>query len=75
MKELLLKYKLDEVKQASVPMTLNIKLDLDQSRKSMSEKVYKGIIDSILYSAASKLDIGFIVCMCALFQVPLKNLI
>ena len=47
------KYKLDDVKYASMPMALNIKLDLDSSGRSVLEKVYRAMIDLLLYLIAS----------------------
>ena len=50
-------YKHDEVKHASTLMALNTKLDLDLSGKSISEKVYQGMISSLLYLMTSRPDI------------------
>ena len=71
--ELLKKYKLDDVKHASIPMALNIKLNFDPNDKAVSKKVYRGMIDSILYLTASRLDIMFSVCLCANFQSAHKE--
>jgi len=72
-KELLKKYKLDEVKHSSIPMTLNNKLDDDISDKWVSEKVYQGMIGSLLYLMASRLDVMFSVCLCVRFQSAPKE--
>jgi len=53
-------------------MTSN-KLDLDQSGKSVSEKVFQGMIGSLLYLRASRPNIIFNVCLCAGFQGAWKE--
>jgi len=63
-----MKYKLDEVKHVSTPMALNTKSNLDQSSKLASEKVYRGMIGSLLYLIISKLDIMFTICLYARIQ-------
>ena len=73
MKELLKKYKIDDVKHANTPMTLNTKLDIDSSGKSVSEKVHRGVIDSLLYLIASRLDIIFSICLFTWFQSAPKE--
>jgi len=73
MKELLEKYKFDEVKHASTPMVLNIKLNIDQSGKLLSEKVYRGMIGSLMYLPPSRADIMFTVCLCSQFQSAPKE--
>jgi len=67
-KGLLKKYKLDGVKHANTPMALSTKLDLNPSGESASEKVYRGIIGSLLYVIASRRYIMFSACRCAWFK-------
>ena len=71
--ELLKKYKMDQAKHAKTPMATNEKLDLDQDGKPVSEKVYRGMIGSLLYLTASRPDIMFSVCLCARFQASPKE--
>lgn len=66
--ELLKKYKLDQVKHAKTPMATNERLDLDKEGKNVDEKLYRGMIGSLLYLTASRPDIMFSVCLCARFQ-------
>jgi len=47
--ELLKKYKIDQVKQARIPMATNEKLDLDRERKVVSENFYGWMIESLLH--------------------------
>jgi len=72
-KDLLKKYKLDEVKHASTVVALNTTFDIDQSYKPVSKKGYRGAISSLLYLTTSRLDIMFSECFCARFQSPLKE--
>jgi len=60
---------MDQVKRAQTPMATNEKLNLDKDSKLISEKVYRGMIGSLLYLTTSRLDIMFSVCLCARFQV------
>ena len=48
-------------------------LDKDEIRKSVDQKVYRGMIGSLLYLTASRPDIMFSVCLCARYQSDLKN--
>ena len=64
-KECLKKYDLDDVKHASTPMALNIKLDLDASGNSVLEKVCRGMTGPLLYLITSRLYIMFSLCLCA----------
>ena len=49
-------------------MSTSIKLDSDEKCKSVDIKLYKSMIDSLLYLTASRPDIMFSVCLCARFQ-------
>ena len=54
-------------------MSPTCKLDKDESGKSIDQKLYRGIIGSLLYLTASRPDIMFSVCMCARFQSEPKE--
>ena len=54
-------------------MSNTCKLDKDELRKSIDQKLYRGMIGSLLYLTASSLDIMFSVCMCARFQSDPKE--
>ena len=49
-------------------MSTTIKLDKDENGKEADIKMYRGMIESLLYLTASKPDIMFSVCLCARFQ-------
>ena len=71
--ELLKKYKTDQAKHARTPMAMNEKSGLDKDDKPISEKVYRGMIGSLLYLTTSYTDIMFTVCLCARFQASPKE--
>ncbi|XP_070019532.1 secreted RxLR effector protein 161-like [Nicotiana sylvestris] len=50
------------------PIATVTRLDMDESRSSVSQTMYKGIIRSLLYLTASRPDIVFSVGLCARFQ-------
>ena len=55
-------------KAITTPMGTSIKLDKDENEKNMNEKLYRGMIGSLLYLTTSRPDIMFNVCICARFQ-------
>ena len=54
-------------------MATTTKLDKDEQGKSVDIKLYRSMIDSLLYLTASRPDIMFSVCLCARFQSCLKE--
>ena len=62
-----------EAKHASTPMATSTKLDQDLNGKPVNDKTYRGMIGSLLYLTASRLDIMFSVCLCARFQSSPKE--
>jgi len=67
-KDILKKYKMNEAKIMATPMHPTSNLDKDENGKNISEKEYRGMIGSLLYLIASRLDIVFAVDLCARFQ-------
>ena len=49
-------------------MTTTTKFDKDKQGKCIDIKLYRSMIDSLLYLMISKPDIMFSVCICAKFQ-------
>ena len=56
------------MKESTIPMASNAKLDMDENGKKVDERLYRGMIGSLLYLTASRPDIMFSVCLCARFQ-------
>lgn len=54
-------------------MSATIKLDKDEKGKSVDSKLYRSMIISLLYLAASIPDILFATCRCARFQSDPKE--
>ena len=54
-------------------MSSSTKLNVDSSRVEVSPTLYRSIIGSLLYLAASRLDIAFSVGICARYQAALKE--
>ena len=67
-KDLLKRFELENAKSIRIPMTSTIRLDKDKSGKAVDITKYRGMIRSLLYPTASRLDIVFSVCLCARFQ-------
>ena len=58
---------MDESKPIKIPIPSNGHLDLDEEGKMVDQTLYRSMIDSLLYLIASRPDIMFSVCMCAIF--------
>ena len=67
-KELLKKYKMEDCKPMKTPMHPTTILTKDDKDKKVDQKLYRGMIGSLLYPTASRPDIMFSVCLCARFQ-------
>jgi len=66
-KELLKKFKLEDCKVMNTPMHPTCTLSKEDTRSKVDQKLYRGMICSLLYVTASRLDILFSVCLCAIF--------
>ncbi|XP_017441167.1 secreted RxLR effector protein 161-like [Vigna angularis] len=71
--DLLKKFKMLDCNEAPTPMATNCYLDLDEAGKNVDQKMYKGMIESLLYLTASRPDIMHNVCLYAKFQSSLKE--
>ena len=71
--EVVKKYGMGDSKSFATPMSPNTKLDVDEKGTGVDQRLYRGIIGSLLYVAASRPDIMFSVCVCARFQVSPKE--
>ena len=72
-KEILKRFGMEILKPLGTPMSPTCKLDKDESGKSIDQKLYRGMIGSLLYLTASRPDIMFSVCMCARYQSDPKE--
>jgi len=60
-------------KSLGTPMSPSCKLDKDESGKNVDQKLYRGIISSLLYLTTSRPDIMFSICMYARYQFAPKE--
>ena len=65
---MLKKYGMESSKPVDTPISPNTSLDADLGGVDVDQKTYRGMIGSLLYLMASRLDIMFSVCLCARFQ-------
>ncbi|GJW60919.1 retrovirus-related pol polyprotein from transposon TNT 1-94 [Tanacetum coccineum] len=72
-KEMLKKFGLEDSKPMKTPMSSDTKLTKDEECESVDSTKYRGMIGSLLYLTASRLDIMFSVCLCARFQEAPKT--
>ncbi|XP_023754089.1 uncharacterized mitochondrial protein AtMg00810-like [Lactuca sativa] len=63
---------MDTCASAKVPMGFGHKIFADPSGVPVDEKKYRRMIESLLYLTASRSDIMFSTCLCAIFQVNPK---
>ena len=66
-KDMLKKFGFEDVREIGTPMSPITKLDKDEKGNDVNQKLYKGMIGSLLYLTASSPDIMFCVCLCARF--------
>jgi hypothetical protein len=71
--DLLKKFGMDKAKSIKTSMDTNSHLDLNMGGKLVDQKVYRSMINSLLYLCASMPDIMLSVCMCARFQATIKE--
>jgi hypothetical protein len=67
-KYMLKKFGMEDAKSISTPMGTNGNLDSDASGNMVDQKMYRSMIGSLLYVAASRPNVVFSLCMCARFQ-------
>jgi len=66
--ELLKKFKLEDCKVMNTSMHPTCTLSKEDTGSKVDQKMYRGMIGSLLYLTASRPDILFSVCLCARFQ-------
>jgi hypothetical protein len=67
-KDIVRKFKMEDSKAMTTPMSTTTALDADEEGEHMDQKEYRSMIGSLLYLTATRLDIQFSVCLCARFQ-------
>nr|XP_016483994.1 PREDICTED: uncharacterized mitochondrial protein AtMg00810-like [Nicotiana tabacum] len=72
-KELIQKFGMINTKSIGTPISPSTSLDKDEQGKLVDETKYRGMIGSLLYIMASRPDIMFSVCKCAMFQLAPKE--
>ncbi|GJV47203.1 putative ribonuclease H-like domain-containing protein [Tanacetum coccineum] len=70
--EILKKFGFLTVRMASTPMETSKPLLKDAEAKDVDVYLYRSMIGSLMYLTSSRLDIMFVVCACARFQVTPK---
>jgi hypothetical protein len=71
--DLLKRFGMDNSKSIKTPMATTAHLDLDEGGNLVDLKLYRSMIDSLLYLTASRLDIMFSICMSATFRASPKE--
>ncbi|XP_070018291.1 secreted RxLR effector protein 161-like [Nicotiana sylvestris] len=64
---------MEESKEIDTPIATATKLDIDEPGSSVDQKLYRGMIGSLLYLTASRPDIVFSVGLCAHFKANPKE--
>nr|GEY70781.1 uncharacterized mitochondrial protein AtMg00810-like [Tanacetum cinerariifolium] len=70
--EILKKFGFSDVKKASTPMETLKPLLKDEDGEEVDVYMYRSMIGSLMYLTLSRLDIMFVVCACARYQVTPK---
>ena len=65
--DILKKYSMDQVKSFPTPLDITSRNDFDLSSAKVNEKVYRGMIGSLMYLTASRPDILIATSLCARF--------
>jgi hypothetical protein len=73
MKDVLKKFKMDDSKPLSTPMSTTTTLDVDEDGEPVDQKEYQSMIGSLLYLTATRPDIQFSVCLCTRFQASSRT--
>ena len=73
-KSLVKRFGLHSAKHMRTPMSTNTKLTIDDKDSSVDPSLYRSMIGSLLYLAASRPDICFSVGVCARYQANPKEL-
>jgi len=67
-KDILKKFKMEKCKATTTPMSTSCYMSVDEAETTVDQTKYRGLIGNLLYLTASRLDIMFVVYLCARFQ-------
>jgi hypothetical protein len=67
-KDIVRKFKMEDSKAMTTPMSTTMALDTDEEGEHVDQKEYRSMIGSLIYLTATRPDIQFSVCLCARFQ-------
>jgi hypothetical protein len=67
-KDIVRKFKMEDSKAMTTPMSTTTALDVDEEGEHVDQKEYRSMIGSLLYLTATRPDIQFSVCLYARFQ-------
>ncbi|KAL9308453.1 putative RNA-directed DNA polymerase [Arabidopsis thaliana] len=70
---LIQRFGMQTAKTSKTPMSATAKLSADEAGLSVDEKLYRGMIGSLLYLTASRPDMCFSVGVCACYQANTKQ--
>jgi hypothetical protein len=70
MKNLMKKFNMTELKPVSTPMSSAASLGPDEDGEAVDQREYRSMIGSLLYLTVTRLDIQFVVGLCALSVFP-----
>jgi hypothetical protein len=73
-KDIVRKFKMEDSKAMTTPMSTTTALDADEEGEHVDQKEYRSMIGSLLYLTATRPDIQFSVCLCACFQASPRTL-
>jgi hypothetical protein len=73
-KDIVRKFKMEDSKAMTTPMSTTTTLDVDEEGEHVDQKEYRSMIGSLLYLMATRPDVQFSVCLCARFQASPRTL-
>jgi hypothetical protein len=72
-KDIVRKFKMEDSKAMTTPMSTTTALDADEEGEHVDQKECRSMIGSLLYLTATRPDIQLSVCLCARFQASLRT--
>jgi hypothetical protein len=72
-KDIVRKFKMEDSKAMTTPMSTTTALDADEEGEHVDQKEYRSMIGSLLYLMVTRPDIQFSECLCTHFQASLRT--